>query len=62
MVPYTVPLDQVSVLTSGAIALRPTILPADIDTPGTGSIDCLVTLDDAITGAITGRWGIIGEG
>jgi len=60
--PMRFPLDCVAVLTSGAVAFSPRIIPVEIPAVGSGKVDCFVTMDMALTVAATARVGIIYEG
>jgi len=62
MSPSKFPLDQVNMLTSGAISLPTHIIPVDIPVVGLAQINCYITMDMAQTGAFKGRVGIIYEG
>lgn len=60
--PMRFPLDCIVVLTSGAAAFSPRIIPVDIPASGNGKVDCFVTMDMAQTGALKARVGLIYEG
>lgn len=59
--PMQIPLDIVGVLTSGAFALKPTIIPVDIPCTGLETISGYMTMDVAQTGAFKGRWFLVTE-
>lgn len=60
--PLQFPLDVVDVLTSGALAMNPHIIPVEIACQGQERILGYITLDLTNTGALKGRFGIITEG
>jgi len=62
LAPFKFPLDQITLLTSGAVGLPTHIIPVDIPVLGMAKIDCYVTMDMAQTGALKARVGIIYEG
>jgi hypothetical protein len=63
MSPSKWPLDSVTALTSGAIALPTHIIPCDIPVTGLAAINCYVTCDDDTSGAaLAGRVGVVYEG
>lgn len=60
--PLKFPLPQVSILTSGAVAVNTHIIPVNIPVRGLEVITGYITNDDASTGGLEGRVGIIYEG
>jgi hypothetical protein len=60
--PLQLPLDIVDILTSGAIGFSPRIFPVNIPVAGQERISGYVTMDQAQTGALKARFGIITEG
>lgn len=59
--PMQFPLDIADILTSGALSLKPTIIPTDISVNGGERIAGYMTMDMAQTGALKGRFGLILE-
>lgn len=59
LTPLQLPLDIVDILTSGAIAFNPRILPVDIPVSGQERISGYVTMDMAQTGGLKARFGFI---
>lgn len=57
--PLQLPLDVVTVLTSGSAAYSPRIWNVDITVNGGEVITCYVTMDMLITVVNTCRWGLI---
>lgn len=57
--PLQLPLDIVDILTSGAVAMNPRIMPVDIPVKGQERISGYVTMDMAQTGALKARFGFI---
>jgi hypothetical protein len=55
------PLDIVTVLTSGVGMLNPRIFPVNIPLTGGERIRGYITMDMAMTVALTGRFGLITE-
>jgi len=62
MSPSKFPLDSVMMLTGGAPALPTHVIPVDIPVVGLAQINCYITMDQAQTGGLKGRVGIIYEG
>lgn len=62
MSPSKFPLDWENMLTSGAVAGNTHIIPVDIPVVGLAQINCYITMDMAMTGALKGRVGLIYEG
>lgn len=62
MSPSKFPLDQVNMLTGGAVGLPTHIIPVDIPVVGLAQINCYITMDMAQTGTLKGRVGILYEG
>lgn len=62
MSPSKFPLDSVAILTSGAVAVPTHIIPVDIPVVGLAQINCYITMDQAMTGALKGRVGLLYEG
>lgn len=54
-------LDCVSILTSGAVAFNPRVYPVNIPVKGGERITGSVTMDEAQTGALKARFGLIYE-
>lgn len=61
VLPLQLPLDSVSILTSGAQSLSPRIVPVNIPVAAGNRIACYITLDLTNTAALTGRVGVIYE-
>lgn len=61
LVPLQFPLDIVTVLTSGVGMLNPRIFPVNIPLTGGERIRGYITMDMAMTVALTGRFGLITE-
>lgn len=59
--PMQLPLDCVTVLTSGAVAFSPRVWNVDIPVPGQAKINGYITMDMAQTGALKARFGIVTE-
>lgn len=62
LAPFKFPLDQWSILTSGAAALPAHIIPCSIPVGGMNKIDAFVTIDDTTTGTLKVRVGLMYEG
>lgn len=62
LAPFKFPLDQWTILTSGAAALPAHIIPVSIPAPGLSKVDCYVTIDDTTTGTLKVRCGLMYEG
>lgn len=62
LAPMKFPLDVINILTSGAIALKPTVWPVDISVKGLEKLEWFVTMDMAQTGALKGRGFVLYEG
>ena len=60
--PLRLPLDVVSVLTSGAVGFNPRIFPVEIPATGMAKIDAFITLDMNTTTKFLARVGLIYEG
>lgn len=60
--PFKGPLAVVDILTSGAFGYEPRIIPVSIPCSGNGRLTCFITMDQAQTGALKGRVGVIYEG
>lgn len=60
--PFKIPLDQFTILTSGAAALPAHIIPVNIPARGQANITGYVTIDDTTTGTLKVRWGLMYEG
>jgi len=57
---FKVPLEIITILTQGAVALQsPKVWPVDWGPAANGKIQGLVTMDMAQTGALTARFGVI---
>lgn len=61
IIPMQLPLDSVDVLTSGAVAMAPRIIPVDVPFNGGETITGYITVDVTQTGALKGRWGLLFE-
>jgi hypothetical protein len=61
LAPCKWPLAQVSILTSGAVAMQTHIIPVDIPIQGLANISCYITIDLTNTATLKGRVGIIFE-
>jgi len=61
LVPLQLPLDIISALTSGSVAISPRIFPANILVNGGERIQGYVTMDMAQTSALKARFGLIYE-
>ncbi len=59
--PLQLPLDVITVLTSGATSFSPRVFPANIPVNGGERISGYVTMDMALTVATTARFGLIYE-
>lgn len=62
MAPSKWPLDQWTILTSGASALPAHIIPVNIPVVGLAQINAYVTIDDTTTGTLKVRVGLVYEG
>lgn len=62
LAPSKWPLDNVTILTSGAVGLPTHIIPCNIPVVGLAQVNAYITMDQAQTGALKGRVGIIYEG
>jgi len=62
LAPFKIPLDQWTILTSGAAALPAHIIPVSIPARGQAQITGYVTIDDTTTGTLKVRWGVLYEG
>jgi hypothetical protein len=62
LAPFKFPLDQITLLTSGAVALPTHIIPVSVPVVGMAKVDAFVTMDMAQTGALKCRVGILYEG
>jgi hypothetical protein len=56
------PLDNVSMLTGGSAQLPTHVIPVDIPVVGMAQINCYITMDQAQTGGLKGRVGLVYEG
>lgn len=61
LAPMQIPLDCVTILTSGAIAYSPKVWPLSIDLPAQARIRGYMTMDMAQTGALKGRFSLVYE-
>lgn len=62
LAPAKYPLDTATILTSGAVAIPTHIIPVSIPVRGGETIEGFITDDDASTGTLKGRVGVIYEG
>lgn len=62
MSPSKWPLDNVVCLTSGIAGIPTHIIPVDIAVSGLATINAYVTMDQAMTGALKARVGVVYEG
>lgn len=60
--PFKAPLAVVDVLTQGSVGYEPRIIPVSIPCSGNGRVTGYITMDQAQTGALKGRIGVIYEG
>ena len=59
LAPCKWPLDIFDILTSGAAALQPHIIPVQIPAKGLANISCYITIDLTNTAALKGRVGLV---
>jgi len=62
LAPCKFPLDWLTVLTSGAVGMNPSIIRVNIPARGLANISCYITLDLTNTGPLKGRVGLLVDG